>query len=91
MCVALAASETHFLRPTRARSGTPLTELKKPEVPVIGSSCTWKQDELDFFRVKVERGVEVKNIMIPERFWDFGGLERYEKCTTYPPIPIGLD
>ena len=41
---------------------------------MIGSSCTWKQDELDVFQVKVERDVEVKNIMTSERFWDFGGM-----------------
>jgi hypothetical protein len=54
---------------------------------VVGSSCTWKQDELDLFKVNVERNVDV-NQMIPERFFELGGLERYEKCT--PPIAPGM-
>ena len=45
------------------------------QTPVIGSSCTWKQEQLDRFLV-VLTVMEVK-AMIPEKFFDFGQVKDY--------------
>jgi hypothetical protein len=52
---------------------------KEPDIPIIGSSCTWRDTELDHFKVTVERDVDVRK-MIPERFFNFDHLEDYEEC-----------
>ena len=56
---------------------------KEPEPPVIGSSCTWRDTELDHFKVKVERDVDVRK-MIPDRFFSFDNLENYKECILSP-------
>jgi hypothetical protein len=76
--VALAREKEHAKRPGRTRPRTPQREKRK-EVPVIGSSCTWKQDELDHFGVEVKRDVDVRK-MIPEQFFRFEHLEEYAEC-----------
>lgn len=43
---------------------------------MVGSSSTWAQEELDLFHVTVEGDVDVLE-MIPEKFFDFSGLEKY--------------
>jgi hypothetical protein len=53
---------------------------KEPDIAVIGSSCTWKDAELDHFKVTVVRDVDVCK-MIPERFFNFDQLEDYKECT----------
>ena len=55
------------------------TPEPKQQIPVIGSSCTRKESELDQFKVKVCRDVDVRG-MIPEKFFSF---EHLEYCTDY--------
>ena len=50
-------------------------KIKKPVRHVIGSSSTWKEEELDKFKVQVEE-VAVKE-MIPEKWFNFDGLDHY--------------
>ena len=76
--VALAKEMEHAKRPGRTRLRTPQREKRK-EVPVIGSSCTWKQDELDHFGVTLHGDIDVRE-MIPEKYFDFEGFARYERC-----------
>ena len=79
--IALAKSRQHAKRSSqKTRFKTPQREDTE-EVPVIGSSCTWKSDELDRFNVKIESGVDVRT-MIPEKFFRFDHFERYPKCKT---------
>jgi hypothetical protein len=56
------------------------TPQPKEEVPVIGSSCTWRDSELEHFKVTVRRDVEARE-MIPDKFFSFGHLEGYQECT----------
>lgn len=53
---------------------------KKPKQlpkPIIGSSSTWKDEELE--RFKVRRGGEADpKTLIPEKWFDFESLERYQ-------------
>ena len=76
--LAMAKAKEHAKKPGRTRERTPQGRRKK-EVPVIGSSCTWKQDELDHFNVRIERDVDVLS-MIPDKFFDFGHLAEYQEC-----------
>jgi len=55
---------------------------KEPETPVIGSSCTWRDEELDHFKVKVERDVDVRKMM-PDKFFNFDHLEDYNACNIF--------
>jgi hypothetical protein len=84
----MQASEEHELRPSK-KTHTPQPRAK-PQ-PVIGSSCTWKRAELEHFNVGTVREVDVKS-MIPERFFDFGHLEKYAQCThSLTPPPESLE
>jgi hypothetical protein len=58
---------------------TTIPQPKDPDISVIGSSCTWKDAELESFMVKVERDVDVRK-MIPEKFFKFDHLETYKDC-----------
>lgn len=78
LMVALEKSKQHAKRPGRTAQRTP-QRPKKKEIPVIGSSCTWKSDELDHLKVIIERDVDVRT-MIPERFFRFDHLEEYPEC-----------
>jgi len=49
---------------------------------VVGSSSTWTQEELDLFHVRVERDVDVRE-MIPEKFFDFSTLKNYHAGRRY--------
>ena len=40
------------------------------------SSCTWEEDQLDHFRVTIEKDVDVKRV-IPEKFFVFEHLAEY--------------
>ena len=78
--IALAKSRQHAKRSSqKTRFKTPQREDTE-EVPVIGSSCTWRENELDHFGVEVKRDVDVRE-MILEKFFNFEGFARYEKCT----------
>jgi hypothetical protein len=49
---------------------------RTPERPVIGSSSTWRKEQLDRFLV-AQSVLEVKT-MIPEKWFEFGQLENYQ-------------
>jgi len=54
------------------------------QTPVIGSSCTWGDQELSHFRVGVRLNVDVLE-MIPQECFDFDHLvDNYKECTTRP-------
>ena len=55
---------------------TPKKE-NRPEKFVIGSSSTWKNEQLERFEVQIGGQVGVKE-MIPEKWFDFRGLEHYQ-------------
>ena len=75
----MAASLEHDKRPGPTSTRTPsLSPVRGP--PTVGSSCTWTRKELDLFGVRIERDVPVEE-MVPERYFEFGGLEGYELCT----------
>jgi hypothetical protein len=58
-----------------------------PEVPVIGSGSTWKEDQLDLYKVSV-RDADVKQ-MIPEKWFDFGDLENFQNgFPCYPQTDV---
>lgn len=77
--VAMAKAKEHSKKPGRTRERTP-QRGKTKEVPVIGSSCTWKRDELDHFKVTIERDIDVRT-MIPDKFFEFDHFEGYSECT----------
>ena len=77
--VAMAKSKQHAKRKRKQGQKTP-PPAKEPKLPVIGSSCTWREAELDHLKVKVLREVDVR-LMIPDKFWRFEHLEEYEECT----------
>ena len=47
-----------------------------PEKPVIGSSCTWRKEQLERFLVE-QTMLEVRE-MIPEKWFEFGQVENYQ-------------
>lgn len=61
----------------RTRDKTP--QVEKKEILIIGSSSTWKLDELKHFNVKIEKDIDVTK-MIPQRYFAFDHLERYTQC-----------
>jgi hypothetical protein len=58
---------------------TPQPKEKESVIRVIGSSCTWKDAELDHFNVKLKRDVDVRKV-IPGKFFNFDRLEDYNDC-----------
>ena len=64
------------------------------KIPVIGSSCTWRDAELDHLKVKVQRVVDVREL-IPEKFWRFEHLKYYKECTLpssfFDKLMVGKD
>ena len=62
-------------------SGITTLKKSKMETPVIRSSSTWNGDQLDMFKVHPAEDVDAK-AMIPEKWFDFSGLERYESSTS---------
>ena len=62
----------------RAKLAGPNTPKKtrRPDNPVIGSSSTWKDEQLDLFKV-IAGEVDVKE-MIPEKWFDYGTLQNYQ-------------
>jgi hypothetical protein len=61
----------------RTREKTPQQVQK--ETPIVGSSSTWKREELDHFNVMIKKDVDVSR-MIPEKFFAFDHLEEYLQC-----------
>lgn len=59
--------------------GTP-KKPKTPERALIGSSSTWRGEELERFNVRHGGGViEAKEALIPEQWFDFAKLQRYQE------------
>lgn len=56
-----------------------------PPRPLIGSSSTWTEEELDRFNVQRVGNVDPKH-MIPEKSFDFSGLQRMQMGIT--PIEV---
>jgi hypothetical protein len=54
---------------------------KTPERVLIGSSSTWREEELERFKVRIGGGVVVAEDLIPERWFDFTSLQRYQEGT----------
>lgn len=75
--IAMAKERQAKRKGRRRAQRTP--QPKEPEQPVIGSSCTWRGAELDHFKVKVKRDVNVRR-MIPDRFFNFDHLKDYKEC-----------
>jgi hypothetical protein len=67
---------------------TPPMQVEEEKMPVIGSSCTWRDKELDHLKVKVVTGVEAKE-MIPEKFLEFGHLMDYNECILLLLVLVG--
>ena len=61
------------------RQAAPRTPKRSnvPTRPVIGSSSTWKEEELEQFKVQRMGNRDVKE-MIPEKWFDFRGLTRFK-------------
>jgi hypothetical protein len=73
----MAAEKVQRARIT-AEPRTP-SKAKDPAKPLIGSSSTWRNDQLDLFQV--EQGVLDVRRIIPEKWFDFGQLDNYQTCT----------
>jgi hypothetical protein len=59
-------------------TSTPTKPKTKPDPKVIGSSSTWKDDELELFRVSLRDAASPKEI-IPEKWFDFSRLKGYQE------------
>jgi hypothetical protein len=74
----MAAEKVQRARIT-AEPRTP-SKAKDPDKPLIGSSSTWRNDQLDLFQV--EQGVLDVRRMIPEKWFDFGQINGYQSGTS---------
>jgi hypothetical protein len=79
---AMAKAKQKSNRKGKQPEKTTTPQPKEPDISVIGSSCTWKDVELESFMVKVERDVDVRK-MIPEKFFKFDHLRRYSACISF--------
>jgi hypothetical protein len=72
-------------RQAKLQNNAPRTP-KKPKLPVrplIGSSSTWKQEELDRFKVECRSGVDPK-LLIPAASFNFDNLGQYQISKSSP-------
>ena len=76
--LAMDAAEEQAKRAAERPPRTP-TKTEEPEIKIIGSSCTWGDEELDRFKVKIVQDVDVQE-MIPSEFFNFEKFEGYDKC-----------
>ena len=51
-------------------------KTRRPEKPVIGSSSTWKEEQLDLYRVVAKEAVAQD--MIPAKWFEFSRLAEYQ-------------
>jgi hypothetical protein len=58
-----------------------LSKSRVPEKPVVGSSSTWRKEQLDRFLVR--QGVLDVREMIPQKWFDFGQLDNYRACCNH--------
>jgi len=78
--VAMAKAKQQAKRKSNWRGPKTPSRQEQEKIPVIGSSCTWRDAELDHLKVKVQRDVDVREL-IPEKFWRFEHLTYYKECT----------
>ena len=74
---------TRGKKQTHSQKTEPRTP-KKPKTPVkplIGSSSTWTEDELDRFNFRRVWNIDPKQ-MIPGKWFDFSGLEEFPEGDT---------
>ena len=56
---------------------------KKPDKPLIGSSSTWNEEQLELFKVKIGTKVTEVKSLIPKKWFEFGNLEHYQSGNAY--------
>jgi hypothetical protein len=64
----------------KLRNVTPKTPQKtqEPTKMYIGSSSTWRQEQLDHFKVRIRNNV-IAQEMVPVKWFDFKSLDRYNE------------
>jgi len=77
----MSASEIQAERQA-AMPRTPSKPANEPRKPMIGSSSTWGQAELDRFEVKL--GDAVASKLIPEKFFNFIPSEESSERISHP-------
>ena len=77
--VAMAKSIQHAKGRGKRRGPKTPPPSKEPKMPVIGSSCTWREAELDHLKVDVLRDIDVRKL-IPNEFFEFDHLRYYKEC-----------
>jgi hypothetical protein len=71
----------------RAQVGGVTTPKKRrPERPLIGSGSTWKEEQLEVFKVHVVNEAMDPRRLIPGKWFDYGNLERYQSGTDHSDI-----
>jgi hypothetical protein len=80
--VAMAKAKQQAKRKANYRGSKTPPKQEEQKIPIIGSSCTWRDAELDHLRVKVRRDVDVREFIL-DKFFEFDHLEEYDECT--PP------
>ena len=60
---------------------TPKRKNRRLERAVIGSSSTWKEEQLELFRATLSDPTSAKE-MIPEKWFEFSGLKDYQAGIT---------
>lgn len=65
---------------SKLRNVTPKTPQKtqEPAKMYIGSSSTWRQGQLDHFKVRIRSNVTAQE-MVPVKWFDFRSLDRYNE------------
>ena len=76
MLIVAMAGEKKQAKKRLERPETP-KRVRRPEMHVIGSSSTWKEEQLDRFKVDV--GVKEVKEMIPEKWFEFSPIPRYQE------------
>ena len=75
MVAMLKAEEQEQQRLSQTSTPKP-QKTAKDKTETVGSSCTWRQEELDRFAVTVKSNIDPK-AMIPPKFWNFNQYEHY--------------
>lgn len=62
-------------------AGMSTPKKRKPERPLIGSGSTWKEEQLELFKVEVTKEAKDATSLIPEKWFEYGNLEDYQSGT----------
>ena|SRR5579859_1766221 len=89
LMVAMAGEKRQKRKRKQAKlSGASTPKRRKlPELPVIGSGSTWKEEQLDMFKVQVVGDVDAKQ-MIPENWFEFGKLKNFQVGLLLPSTKL---